>query len=237
MAKYVLAIERDLEKLAKRSEELPVIGANLQLSMGVASLVKDLRDTLRVNDNLVALAAPQIGRFDRMFAIKFSNGDIRTFINPMITKTEGLHLTREVSPSLPDREFIVPRHDRVIGVYQTPTGKPEENVFEGVVAEVFQHMVQLLDGVLISDIGMEVFEDFDNATEEEQKEVLNAYLDHIKAQSDALNKEIDEDDELRQTRDAIEFVKGLALGEVTLEQQDELVGKDVEEEVEVDTKD
>ena len=140
-------------------------------------------------------------------------------------------MTREESPSLPGRSFIVPRHDRVIGVYQTPTGKPEENVFEGVVAEVFQHMVQLLDGVLISDIGLEVDEDFDKASDEERNEVVNAYLDQLKLQAEALNEEIEGDEELKQMRDAIEFVKGLALGEVTLEQQEELLLK------EEDTKD
>jgi hypothetical protein len=133
---------------------------------------------------------------------------------------------REISPSLPDRAFIVPRHNRIISMYQTPSGKPEESVFEGVVAEVFQHMVQILDGVLISDIGLEVFEDFDNASEEEKTQVLDAYLKELKLREDTVNKEIEQNEDLKKTRDAIRFLEGVATGKITVEKQEELVKKE-----------
>jgi peptide deformylase len=228
MPDYVIAISRDLEKLMKRSDEVPVVGVGLQTRPEVSSTIKNLKDTILANKNLVALAAPQIGTFDRIFCIRFANGDIRAFINPMISKTDGMHLVREVSPSLPDRAFIVPRHDRIIAMYQTPTGKPEESVFEGVVAEIFQHMVQVLDGVLISDIGLEVFEDFDNASEEEKNEVLTAYFNELKKREESLNQEIEENEDLKKTRDAIRFLKGVATGEITVEQQEELMKKEEE---------
>jgi hypothetical protein len=108
-------------------------------------------------------------------------------------------------------------------MYQTPTGKPEESRFEGVVAEVFQHMVNMLDGVLISDIGLEVFEDFDNATDDERSGVINAFIEELKSRAEKANKEIEEDEELKKTRDAINFLKGVATGEIKMEQQEELV--------------
>lgn len=221
MADYVLAIVQDVEKLAKRSEEVLVVGADLNTRPEVSALIKDLKDTILANKDLVALAAPQLGHSDRLFCIRFDNGDIRTFINPMISKTEGLHLVREISPSLPGRAFIVPRHDRIIAIYQTPTGKPEENIFEGAVAEVFQHMVNLLDGVLVSDFGLEVFEDFDKATDEERNQVLNAYLDELRLRAEKINKEIDSNEDLKKTRDAIEFMKDVATGKVQLEKAED----------------
>lgn len=223
MADYVLAITRDLEKLMKRSEEVLVIGMDMQTKPEVAKTIKDLKETIYANKNLVALSAPQIGIFERIFCIRFANGDIRAFINPMISKTDGFHLVREVNPSLPGRSFIVPRHDRIIAMYQTPTGKPEESRFEGVVGEVFQHMVNMLDGVLISDIGLEVDEDFDNATDDERSEVIKAFLEIIKQRTEQVNKEIESDEELKKTRDAINFLKGVATGEIKVEQQEELI--------------
>lgn len=228
MADYVLAITRDLDKLMRRSDEVAVTGMDFQIKPDVAKTIKDLKDTILANNNLVALAAPQIGIFDRIFCIRFANGDIRAFINPMISKTDGLHLVREISPSIPDRAFIVPRHDRIIAIYQTPTGRPEESRFEGVVAEVFQHMVNILDGVLISDIGLEVFDDFDNATEEEKAEVLKAFLETLKARTEEANQEIEKDEELKKTRDAIRFLEGVATGKITMEQQEELMNKQEE---------
>jgi peptide deformylase len=223
MADYVLAITRDLEKLMKRSDEVAVVGGDLQIRPDIAKTIKDLKDTILASKTLVSLAAPQLGKFERIFCVRFANGDIRAFINPMISKTEGLHLVREISPSLPDRAFIVPRHNRIIAMYQTPSGKPEESVFEGVVAEIFQHMVQILDGVLISDIGLEVFADFDNASEEEKSQVLDAYFKELKTREESMNKEIEENEDLKKTRDAIKFLEGVATGKITMEKQDELV--------------
>jgi peptide deformylase len=223
MADYVLAITRDLDKLMKRSDEVAVVGGDLQIRPDIAKTIKDLKDTILASKTLVSLAAPQLGKFERIFCVRFANGDIRAFINPMISKTEGLHLVREISPSLPDRAFIVPRHNRIIAMYQTPSGKPEESVFEGVVAEIFQHMVQILDGVLISDIGLEVFADFDNASEEEKSQVLDAYFKELKTREEFMNKEIEENEDLKKTRDAIKFLEGVATGKITMEKQDELV--------------
>jgi peptide deformylase len=226
MPNYVLAITRDLDKLMQRSDEIAVVGSDLQIRPDVAKVIKDLKETILANKNLVSLSAPQIGKFDRIFCIRFANGDIRAFINPMISKTDGIHLVREISPSLPDRAFIVPRHNRIIAMYQTPSGLPEESVFEGVVAEIFQHMVQVLDGVLISDIGLEVFEDFDNASEEEKSQVLDAYFKELKLREDNMNKEIEENEDLKKTRDAIKFLEGVATGKITVEKQEELVKKE-----------
>jgi peptide deformylase len=228
MPDYVIAVSRDLDKLMQRSDEVLVVGTGLQIRPEVSSTIKNLKDTILASKSLVDLAAPQIGKFDRIFCIRFANGDIRAFINPMISKTDGLHMVREISPSLPDRAFIVPRHNRIIAMYQTPTGKPEESVFEGVVAEIFQHMVQILDGVLISDIGLEVFEDFDNASEEEKNEVLTAYFNELKSREEKMNKEIEENEDLKKTRDAIRFLKGVATGEITVEKQEELMNKEEE---------
>lgn len=209
MAKYKLKIEEDLSKLWNRSEEVTIEDAQ--------DVVQKLKRALFEREEAVALAAPQLRKKVRIFCIKFSNGDIRAFINPMITKTEGLHFSRENCLSIPGKEYIVPRNDRIIAIYQTPTGQVEENIFEGVVGEVFQQMVQMLDGVLISDLGLEVFPEFDGASEEEKNAVLEAYLSSLTNLSKEINEDISNDKLLSETRDAIDFMTAVATGKVELE--------------------
>lgn len=209
MAKYKLKIEEDLSKLWNRSEEVTIEDAQ--------DVVQKLKRALFEREEAVALAAPQLRKKVRIFCIKFSNGDIRAFINPMITKTEGLHFSRENCLSIPGKDYIVPRNDRIIAIYQTPTGQVEENIFEGVVGEVFQQMVQMLDGVLISDLGLEVFPEFDDASEEEKNAVLEAYLSSLTNLSKEINEDISNDKLLSETRDAIDFMTAVATGKVELE--------------------
>lgn len=208
----------DLEKLSTRASE-----CILQDEENLNQTIKWIKDILYADDNLVALAAPQIGVDSRLFCIKFSGGDIRTFINPMIKGTKGMHLSREKCISIPDKEFIIPRNDEVEVIYQTPTAKIEENIMKDVVGEVFQQMVQLLDGVLLSDIGLEVVEGWDEATEEEREEVIKVYLDGLKVANEGLKKDIEENKDTKALSDAIEFMKGVELGTVeTYEEKPQL---------------
>lgn len=209
MAKYVRAIQTDTTKLYERCNEVDFTECG--------DIIKDLKQTLYDNPNLVALSAPQLNYKMRVFCIKFSNGDIRTFINPMISKTEGLHLTRESNASLPGKEFIVPRSDRIIAIYQTSMGKVEENIFEGYVGEIFQQMVQMLDGILLSDFALQIDEKFDEASEEERNELLNFYMDKLKEETELLNTEINKDKDLLETKKAIDFLTGVATGKVQVE--------------------
>lgn len=212
MANYVLAISKDLAKLSQRSDEVDLLKEYGRISR----LISDLKDTIRDNKDLVALSAPQLNNFDRVFCINFNN-DIRAFVNPVITKTEGFKFVREKSPSIPGKEFIVPRFETIYAVYQRPDGTPESNKFEGAAAEVFQHQVDMLDGVLISDIGLEVLPEFDQATDEERAQLLKEFAKFLRRKERKLEKEIEKDEDLKKISDGAKFLNALAKGEVTLE--------------------
>lgn len=219
MPQYVLAIVKDSEKLRERCDETLI-------SPETTKIVNDLKDTIRANNELVALAAPQLGIKKRIFCIRFADGDIRAFINPMITKTEGLHLTRERCASIPDKEYIVPRYDRILAMYQKTTGVPENNKFEGVVAEVFQQMDNLLNGILISDFGLEVIPEFDTATPEEQNEVIQWYVEQLKKSNDVIQDDIAHDELALRTQKQIEFLTKIATGELKVEKAEDIKDPD-----------
>lgn len=199
------------EKLVVRCDEIDPRTENKLMR----EIIVDLKDTIR-DKNFVGLAANQIGYDKRIFVINF-NGELRSFVNPIITEPGGLELSREGCASIPEKEFIRPRHNDIKVTYMTPLGKIESRQMVGMAATVFQHEIDHLDGMLVSDIGFEVNEDFDKATDEEKQEVINAYLDSLDLLRKELNEEIENDEELKKTSDAIKFMQGVQSGEIQIE--------------------
>ena len=201
----------DLEKLSERSDEIDVAkqGKLVQeTNIKLKTIIKE--------QGLTALSAPAIGIAYRIFVIKFGD-KLKCFINPMIQKAEGLELSREKCSSIPDKEFIRPRNNKIHVIYSTPLGKIESVMLAGKAATVFQHEMDHLDGLLISDVGLEIDKDFDEATEEERLEVINMYLDSLDIKRKEIEKAIENTPELKQLSDAIDFMEAVQTGKVDIE--------------------
>lgn len=204
----------DLDKLNDRADEIDTRKENALMR----EIIIDLKDTIRETKDCVGLAATQIGFNKRIFVINF-NGDLRTFVNPIISQVKGFTLNREKCMSLPGKEYIRPRHNEINVIYQTPLGKTESRKIVGLAAYVFQHELDHLDGLTIADIGLELNDEFDKATDEEREELINAYLDSLDIKKKQVEKEIQEDETLKKTSDAINFIEKLQKGEVELGDQ------------------
>lgn len=213
MSKYVLKLNKNLSKLRDRCDEINAV----QEGKKVSSIIRQLKETLVANKDLVALAAPQLNHKYRIFCIRFADGDIRAFVNPMITKSEGIHLSRENNLSLFESDYVMPRNDKIIVAYQTPVGRVEQNIFEGAAAEIFQQEVNLIDGVLLDEFGLEVIPEFDKATKKEQQEVIDFWLKSLKDRGAELNEEIQKDPESLQIKKAIDFMAGVAKGDIQID--------------------
>lgn len=179
-------------------------------------IVIALKSTMRAND-LVSLSAPQIGYNRRVFCIRFGKGDYRTFVNPMIENNTAFQFARETCTSIPGKTFIRPRFGNIKVFYMTPMGKVESSKIVGRSAIVFQHCLDHLDGLLLSDIGLEIDELFDNATDEEREEVLRAYMDALDIKQRELEAEISEDKELSDINDAAKFIASVKSGETQID--------------------
>lgn len=210
-----MEIITDYDKLSERAEEIDTRKENSLLR----EIIIKLKQTIKEN-NLPGLSAPQIGYNKRVFCINFK-GDVRTFINPVITEIKGLEMSKEECPSLPGRLFIRPRHNKVSAIYQTPLGKTESRTFIGLAARLFQHEIDHLDGLLLSDIGLEIDEAFESATDDERAEVIKMYLESLDIKQKGLEKDIEETPELKQVSDAIKFMEGVQKGEIKLVKHDE----------------
>lgn len=212
MNSEVKEIITDIEVLGDWSDTIdPRKEGNLCQEI-VLSLKKTMRDK-----NLTSLTAPQIGYKKRVFCIRFGDDDIRTFINPMIENNSNLHMSREKCSSIPDKEFIRPRFGKIKVYYTTPMSKIQSTIIAGRSADVFQHCMDHLDGTLLCDIGLEIDNLWDEATDEERDEVLKAYLDALDIRQKQLTEEIESDEELKQINDAVKFIGSVGSGETKID--------------------
>lgn len=87
----ILAIIKDTEKLRERCDEINA--ASVFQNGTVKNIAKDLKKTIVKYKDLVALSAPQLGYKYRIFCMRFKDGSIRTFVNPLIVTREKESLT------------------------------------------------------------------------------------------------------------------------------------------------
>lgn len=179
-------------------------------------IILALKETMR-EKGLQSLAAPQIGYDKRIFCLRFGDNDYRTFINPAIENNSGITMSRETCSSIPGKEFIIPRFGKIKLWFTTPMGKVESAHLVGRAAYVFQHALEHLNGTLVSDIGLEIDELFDQATEEEREEVLKMYAESLDLRLKELNKEIEQDKELKDIDEAAKFIASVKNGSTVLD--------------------
>ena len=210
--KLVKDIVTDELQLSERAVEIDVRTQATEMR----EIIKALKDTMR-EKGLSSLSAPAIGYNRRIFCIDFKDSEIKTFINPIIAQAKGMQLSIEKCVCIPDKEFMRPRNNDLMIIYQRPTGQIENRQIVGMSAIVFQHELDHLDGLLLSDVGIEIDEDFHNATEQEKQEVINAYLDALDIKKKEIDTEINTNPELKQLSDGIDFMESVYKGETKIE--------------------
>lgn len=221
-------LEKDLDKLRTRADEIDVKAENRL----VKKIVSELTGYMAKN-KLQYLAAPQIGHPYRIFCISYkSKGkvDTKAYINPIITRLDKLTLQRQSTPSLLGKEFIQPRYAEVGLEYQDETGRPYGYDFAGQTAFSIELMMDILDGLLPDEIGLEVDDLFDAASEEERGQLLEAYLTGLQEYQKQLTSDIESDPELKQLQDAIDYMQAVKEGRVVVEKAEEVERDPVSEE-------
>ena len=120
--------------------------------------VDDLEETRLAGPGAVGIAAPQVGRFQRILIMDLSrtrkpvpNHGHLVLINPEITEWEGYEMGREGCLSVPDYTGNVIRATRVKVSAVGLAGEPLRYEMEGFEARALQHEMDHLDGTLFID--------------------------------------------------------------------------------------
>jgi peptide deformylase len=117
-------------------------------------LVLDMVETMRLNDG-IGLAAPQVNVSKRLFVIdkKLINEEweAEAYINPKIIKADGSNILEEGCLSIPNIRADVDRPFKIEAEYQTLKGEKVREEMDDLLARVFQHEFDHLEGVLFVD--------------------------------------------------------------------------------------
>lgn len=112
-------------------------------------LLDDMYDTMRKADG-IGLAAPQLGVLKRAVVIDVGKGRIE-LINPVITSMRGTQLEPEGCLSLSKKRGVVKRPMHVKVKAQNRFGKPIKLRGRDLLARVFCHEIDHLNGILFED--------------------------------------------------------------------------------------
>jgi peptide deformylase len=117
-------------------------------------LALDMIESMRLNDG-IGLAAPQVDVSKRLFVIdkKLINEEweAEAYINPKILKIDGSNVLEEGCLSIPGVRADVERPFKIEVEYQTIKGKKVREEMQDLLARVFQHEFDHLEGVLFVD--------------------------------------------------------------------------------------
>lgn len=114
-------------------------------------LVHDMRETM-IDADGIGIAAPQVGS-DLRLAIVAAPGEAeRVIINPKITRRSWRRWSMdEGCLSVPGNYGTVRRPWKITVEYDDMKGRHHREIVEGMLARVFQHEIDHLDGVLFID--------------------------------------------------------------------------------------
>ena len=98
----------------------------------------------------IGLAAPQVGIKERMIIADIGDGPV-FLANPEIVRRSGNDVLEEGCLSVPHVEVSVERNFEILVKGIDQKGKEQEIKAKGLLARVFQHEIDHLDGKLIID--------------------------------------------------------------------------------------
>ncbi|TAK13987.1 MAG: peptide deformylase [Anaerolineae bacterium] len=163
------------ETLKRKARPVTSVDSKLQ------ELIDDMVETMRAAPG-VGLAAPQIDVPLSLIVVEFGDEEdeeapkkLFTLLNPEITRPSTEILTgMEGCLSIPGFVADVDRHDSVVVKALNRRGQPVKVKASGWLARIFQHEVDHVNGILMTDIATKIYrlEDLEDDEEHNTDEDL-----------------------------------------------------------------
>lgn len=135
--------------LRKKSKEINEINDRIR------ELLDDMVETMK-HANGVGLAAPQVGILRRAIVIDLGEEQLK-IINPEIIETSGSIVDIEGCLSIPGISGTVDRPEKVKVRYMDENGKTKTIEASNLLARIFCHEIDHLDGILYTDKVIETY--------------------------------------------------------------------------------
>lgn len=147
---YKIITGKNSEILRKKAQDVTKVNKEIR------DLIEEMRKIMKENDG-IGLAAPQLGLDLNLFVAeidydKNKNGQFYALINPqIISKSKATETIEEGCLSLPQEFGEVERSKRVTVIGLNEFGRKVKIKAEGLLARVFQHEIDHLNGELFVD--------------------------------------------------------------------------------------
>lgn len=160
-------VQRDNPVLRQKAKEVAVEEIT---SPTIKAVIAEMTASLKTQPDGIAIAAPQIGESYRIFVVRgdllkeadptyTGDGSDLVFINPVITKrSKTKKLVEEGCLSVRWLFGMIKRSTQVTVSAYNEHGKPVTRGASGLLAQIFQHEIDHLDGTLFIDAADEVWE-------------------------------------------------------------------------------
>jgi peptide deformylase len=129
-----------------------------EMTESVKMLMNDMVETMQFYPGCVGLAAPQVGRSERVIVMDVSRyrkpvegHGLLVLANPLILEAQNSVMNREGCLSVADYTGNVPRFADILVQAWDLQGSTVQIVSKGFEAIVFQHEIDHLDGLLFLD--------------------------------------------------------------------------------------
>ena len=219
-------IVTDVEKLSIPAEPLTFLTEEGAQTEEGNKIINKIKEVMNSNPSILALAAPQIGINKRIFCLRF-NDQIKTFINPIITKKKGLNITIETCASMPGKEIVIGRPEEITVIYYNEEFKYEDNKLLGVASSMFDQQAQILDGILPGELGLVSDIELDGKIEESDlEEIIPFYKDtFLPSKLNSLINAISTDDSTTAMYKQLKFTEGVINGRIAVLEPEEETSK------------
>lgn len=220
------SIITDNEKLLQPAEPLTFLTEAGAKTEEGSEIINKIKEIMEKDSSILALSAPQLGINKRIFCLRF-NDQIKTFINPIITKKRGLNIVIETCLSMPGKEIVIGRPEEITVVYYNDEFKYEDNKLLGVAAGLFDQQAQILDGVLPSELGLVSDIELDGKIEESDLiEIIPFYKDtFLPSKLANLKEAIESDKEATKNFRQLKFTEGVINGRIAVIEPEEETNK------------
>ncbi|MBU1176911.1 MAG: peptide deformylase [Patescibacteria group bacterium] len=147
MAIKEIETEKNNSVLRQKAKKVKHINSKIK------EIVLDMTETMKSNDIIAGLAAPQLGHSLQIIVIRFDyNKGYITLINPQITKNfRKKTVMEENCMSVPGISVLIERYHKIIIEALDIEGRPIRIKAKGILARIIQHEIDHLNGILITD--------------------------------------------------------------------------------------
>lgn len=187
--------------------------------------VKENEETLEIIADKLKLAldqhkelpyatANQVGYDYSVYAIRVGD-HYEVWANPLMSRSDdNMILVTDKEFGLKNNYYI-PRWPKIsVIAYSFDKKLVCTRDYENEAAAIMQHVMNNLDGISLQDIGLEITPEFATASEEDQREVVMAYIKELENLLNVLEKDIKQDSEANAKYEAFKFVKARAAKEI-----------------------